>query len=259
MREEIDKIKIKDMTETKKNVVYIIFIFLAMSTVVNGYGGSSGGGRSMTTTNIDPFSNIVKYEVRDGNLIYNKSIDYTFTSPEFGIYEIAVNGKENEFDVSVRIENLKNTSRYAKQAPGIVYKNENTWIGSKRLNYISVRFRVKNSWLEENELDDVRHPYLLKWNGTTWLVLRTNFTKKDNEYTYFDVPRAGRAYIHLFAISAPPKIKKNNNSDNWEKKIEEEIPDKEEIEYIVPNKSPGFEAIYVFIIGILMIRYIKKS
>src|SRR3989304_2995526 len=42
-----------------------------------------GGGQGVTSSNVDPYSNIFKREVRIKNLISNKDVDYTFVTPEF--------------------------------------------------------------------------------------------------------------------------------------------------------------------------------
>ncbi len=214
----------------------ILTVFVIFSiTVMVGYG--YGESRGMTTSNVDPYSNIIKYEVVERNLIVNQSVEYPFTTPEFGIYQILAYGKENEYDISIRIEDLKNTSKYAKPAPGIVYRNENVWLGSTRINYISVRFRVENSWIKDNGIDDGRLLYLLKWNGTVWSVLKTNMTGKDDIYTYFESPKAGNSRIGIFAISASMRRTDNsinattgNSTVTSEEEYEEIAPDLEEKE-----------------------------
>ena len=250
--------------------ISIIFIFSITTMVGYGYGGyggnggsggnsggsssDSGGSRGITTSNIDPYSNIFKYEVEDRNLVTNKSIEYSFITPELGIYQILVNGKENEFSVYIRVEDLKNTSKYAKKnAPGIVYKNENIWLGSTRIQYISVRFRVKNSWIENNSLNDGRFPYLLKWNGTAWLVLNTTMTGKDDTYTYLESPKAGNSRVGIFAISAPnKKVSRivNDTSKNISEDPEQVIPIIEETE--IKNKgTPGGLGLILVIVSII--------
>ena len=257
----------------RRLIKIILTAFIIFSIIVvtgygygdnGGNGGSSGSGRGMTTSNIDPYSNIVKYEVRDENLFANKTTEYSFTTPEFSIYQILLNSRENEDSISVRVEDLKNTSKYGngrvKPAPGIVYRNENVWLGSTRLNYIGVRFRVKNSWLENNSINDGRLPYLLKWNGTTWIVLKTNMTGNDSTYTYFESSKAGNSRIGLFAISAP----RVGNVSTVPKNIvipeeyEEIVPDIEENE--TKSKGiPGF-GIPIIIIGMaLAFIYISKK
>lgn len=244
-------------------IVAILIIFSTVVTVGYGYGSSSGGssnsGRGITTSNIDSYNNIAKYETVEKNLVYNKSIEYSFTTPEFCIYQILVNGRENEFSIPIRIEDLKNTSRYAKRAPGIVYRNENVWLGSTRINYIGIKFKIKNSWIDENGIDDSRLPYLLKWNGTVWMVLKTNMTSKDGVYTYFESPKAGNSRIGIFAISAPAK--KMNQTTNVSSKnveqYEEVIPNIVEEKEKVDNKElPGFDVV-IAIIALSLI-YVSK-
>ncbi len=225
-------------------------------------GGGSGGG--MRASSFEPFSNILKYESREEKLVANQSVEYSFSSPELSIYKVSVNGRQNEYDVSVRVESLKNRSVLVnKTAPGIIYRYENVLIGTKRLNYISVGARVKNSWMEENGLNETRHPYILKYNGTTWIVLATNITGKDGIYTYIESPRAGGTQLGVYAISGPPK--KENNGQAWStptivKDEVEIVPVKEEIEVVEANTLPGFEII-ITIIGMIisMIYVVRKN
>lgn len=233
-------------------------IFVIFSTIIMvGYGYGGGGSTGMSTSNIDPYSNIAKYEVAERNLVINQSVEYPFITPEFGIYQILVYGKENEYSVSVRVEDLKNTSKYAKKpALGIVYKNENIWLGSTRIKYIGIRFRVKNSWLEDNGINDSRFPYLLKWDGTTWLVLKTNVTGKDDTYTYLESSKAGNSKIGIFAISAPKKVSRtvSDTSKNVtiEDQYEEVIPKIEEMEIKNKGAPTGLGIIAVIIGGIIV-------
>lgn len=229
-------------------ILTVLIVFSTVVIVGYGYGGSSGGN-GVTTSNIDPYNNIAKYERVEKNLVYNKSVEYSFTTPEFSIYQILVNGRENEFNIPIRIEDLKNTSVYAKRAPGIVYRNENVWLGSTRIKYIGVKFKVKNSWIDEN---DGRLPYLLKWNGTVWMILRTNMTGKDGVYTYFESPKAGNSRIGIFAISAPMKNNTMNRATNVSLKNMEQYEEVrpnivEEKEKMDSEKLPGFGAVSVVI------------
>jgi PGF-pre-PGF domain-containing protein len=196
------KIKIKKIMP-KFNKFLVIIIFLVSIKMAYGYGESISG---MATTGLEPYGNIINYEVRESNLIPNQLITYSFTSPNLGIYEVLVNGKDIENGIPIRIENLRQTSIHAmKPVPGIIYRNENILIGTKKLNYIGVRFKVENSWMTENNLNDTFYPHLLKWNGVNWLILKTNIIKKDQMYTYFEASKAGDAYVDIFAISAPSK------------------------------------------------------
>lgn len=192
-------------------IMLAIFAILTISVMtVYGYGSSSdssyssggSGGRSMSSE--DSYGNIFKYEIRNQNIVFNQFVKYSFVTPEFSIYEILINGKNNELDITTRVDDLINTSKYAnKSSPGIVYRNENVWIGTDRINYITVRFRVNNSWMNSNGLNDSLYPRLLKWNGETWLVLKTDIINKDDTYTYFEAPKAGSSSTSIFAISAP--------------------------------------------------------
>lgn len=253
------------------SIVPIILILFLCVGVAAGYGygngnsgsgsGSSGSSGGVSASNVEPFSNIIKYEVRHNSLVANKSVEYAFTSPELGIYQILVNGKENQFDIPVRIETLKNKSKYAtKQAPGIIYKNDTVLIGTKRINYITVRFRVENSWIKQNNLSML--PYLLKWNGTTWLVLKTNVIGKDDNYTYLESPKAGGTFLSIYAISAPPKRPNQIIASQGTTQKQEDSKDvsPEVIEEIKKEKGlPGFDST-TFIIGMMLLSvYLRRK
>lgn len=217
--------------------------------------GNSGQNGNKAVISNEPYDNIAQYETITKNLVSNQTIDYSFRSPEFSIYKVFINGKNNEYDIPVRIDSLKNKSIYAKKlVPGTIYKNENILIGTKRINYVVLKFRVKNSWISDNKLGDDNPPRLLIWNGTTWLILATNTTGKDDTYTYYDVPKVGRFSLGVFAISALPK--KANKTRPITLSTDEDIiiPEIEEID--TPNKVPGFDIIITIIGIIISITYI---
>ncbi len=154
----------------------------AITTSSSGGGGSGGGG--LITS--EPYENIAKAERYDKYLIADTAVTYTFTAPEHGIYQIDVTGKENENDISLRVEALKGTSRLISiQAPGIVYKNVNVWAGTKKLKETIIRFKVENSWLESNSLagSDIK---MAKWDGSNWNQIETVEKTKDSSYTYYE-------------------------------------------------------------------------
>lgn len=160
-----------------------------------GSGAGTGGGGVVTA---EPYDNIAKHESRDGDLVANIPVTYSFTSPELAIYQVVITGKENENKVAVRVESLKGTSKLVKiDAPGNVYTNENVWAGSKRIGEVLVRFRVKNSWIETNNVarNEIQ---LLKWSGSEWKPLESMMTNRNDNYTYFESKTTG---LSLFAIS----------------------------------------------------------
>ncbi|MGB8217243.1 MAG: PGF-pre-PGF domain-containing protein, partial [Candidatus Methanoperedens sp.] len=141
-----------------------------------GRGGGSGGGGVVTG---EDFANIAKSESNDEDLVANTPVTYTFKTPELGVYEIALTGKENELGITVRAEVLKGTSKQVtSQPPGTVYKNINLIAGTSRMIEARVRFRVENTWLASNSVSagDVK---LLHWDGSKWNQLDTAQTTQD--------------------------------------------------------------------------------
>ncbi|MCX9026096.1 MAG: PGF-pre-PGF domain-containing protein [Candidatus Methanoperedens sp.] len=158
-------------------------------------GGSSGGGGVVTG---ESFDNIAKSESNDKDLVANTPVTYTFNAPELGVYEIAFTDKENELGITLRVEDLKGTSKQVTaEALGTVYKNVNILAGTSRMKEALIRFRVENSWLGSNSLagSDVK---MLHWDGSQWTQLETAQTTKDDTYTYYE---AKTDSLSPFAIS----------------------------------------------------------
>jgi PGF-pre-PGF domain-containing protein len=238
-------------------IISILFSISAMT--VCGYGTSN----ITDTKSKDSNGNIIVYETRHQNLVVNQSARYQFFAPELSIYEILVTGKSNELNTTVRVEDLIGTSRYVnKSSPGIVYRNENVWIGSDRVEYITVRFRVNNSWMNSNKLNDSHYPHLLKWNGETWLVLKTDIVDKDNNNTYFEAPKAGSTSLSIFAISAQgnPLQENTTNMENNSEETLNQTVDKNITETGgTSRKFQIFEAVTLVSIAIVIGYTLKKT
>lgn len=159
-------------------------------------GGSSGGGGGGVISG-EPFANILRSESRDGSLFANKPVIFSFTKTD-AIHQIAVTGKENENDVSIRVETLKDTSKLVtKPAPGSVHINKNIWTNSKKIKEVAIKFRVEKDWIMSNGVntEDIR---LLRWEGD-WKQLETKVLSSDDVYYYFESTSPG---LSGFAISA---------------------------------------------------------
>jgi PGF-pre-PGF domain-containing protein len=164
-------------------------------------GGSGGGG----VVSSEPFENIAKYETHLNDLSAGLPKVYSFTSPEIVIYQIIVTGKETVDDVMLRVEALKGTSKLISSTPpGIVYKNLNIFAGSKLIEGASVKFKVENKWLEENNIvpDDIN---LLKWNGKEWITLDIKEIEKDERFSHFE------AHTETFSSFAIVGIQSNSD------------------------------------------------
>ncbi|GFO96328.1 Ig family protein [groundwater metagenome] len=211
--------------------------------------GESTGGGGVTTS--EPYENIAKAETLVKSLIANRTISYTFTAPEHGIYEVAVTGKENENDIAIRVEALKGTSKLVTaSAPGTVYKNVNIWAGTKRIKEVLIRFKVENSWIDGNKVasGDIR---MLKWDVNKWVQLETSETTKDSTSTYYE---AKTDSFSVFAISG---VKGVAVPTAVQTPAETVTP----VKTIVPEatpKTPGFGAIITIIAIALLVSFIKK-
>ncbi len=147
-------------------------------------GGGGGGGGGLASP--EPFDNILKPESRE-NVVGTTPVSFKYSTKELGIYEVLATGTQSE-TVSIRIEILKGTSKLVTTpASGIVYKNVNMWMNYKRMKDAIVRFKVDNSWMNNNGLseNDIR---LSRWdnNSKKWDELQTNMITKDDNSTSFE-------------------------------------------------------------------------
>lgn len=121
------------------------------TTQTSSSSGGGGGGASSS----ENFSNILQFEQHDGTLTKDKPVSFKFNLP---IYEILLTGKENEYDVSVRVELLKNKPQKATINPnGEVIQYFNVITSSKRIKEAIIRFKSNQS------------SELLRWNNTEWI------------------------------------------------------------------------------------------
>ncbi len=170
----------------------------SFTIVAPSAGAPSAGGVGGGVVTSEPFDNIAVYDRNERNLIANTPVTYSFTKPKLGVYEVVVTGKENEYNIAIRVEALKGTSKLVSYAPpGVVYKNINIWAGTKRIKEALIRFKVKNSWITSNNLaaTDIK---MVKWDGSKWVQLETTQKAKDDTYTYYE---AKTSTLSIFAIT----------------------------------------------------------
>lgn len=233
--------------------IWTVTIYVPPDSSSPGGGGGGGGGGAASD---EPFDNILKSERREGNLLANISVTYSFTTPEIAIYQVLITGKEIENDVSIRIEALKNTSKLVKgPAPGIVYQNENIFVKSYRVSDIKIRFKIENSWLEANNLKGTDIG-LFKWNISEWVPLEVDMINKSDAYTYFDadIPGTSKLAISGFIGSMTPEkvpfpIKSQQNPKPVTTRIT--IP--------ADKKSSGFEIVITIMIVYIVSIFRKRG
>ena len=164
-----------------------------------GSGGSSGSGGGGGVITVEPLANIAKSETKEGSLTAGKPVAFTFISPEFAIHQILITGKENENNVTVRVESLKNTSKLvSRAAPGTVYVNTNVWVNSMKITGVTLKFRVTNAWITGSNVQK-ENIKLFRWSDNDWKALNTTVLTRDDTYSYFEAQSAG---LSSFAVSA---------------------------------------------------------
>ena len=179
---------------------YSTFAMAGTVTTTTTSTGSSGGGGGGGVSTSEPFENIEDAERHEKSLKAGEPVSYTFTAPELGIHEIVVTGEANEYDIAIRVELLKGTSQLVSASePGIVYTNMNIWEGTERIKEALIRFKVENSWLENNDVEsgDIR---IVRWDGSKWVQLSTTENTKDTTYTYYETNTYGFSSFAIIGL-----------------------------------------------------------
>jgi len=133
-------------------------------------------------------NNIIKSEIRHGELIAGLPVTYTFTTSELAVYEADIISTENNGDTPLRIELLKGVSIFpdVRSFPWIVYKYVDISLVTNKIDNVNIRYKVENSWLNNINLSryDIR---LFRWNkeDKKWYVLKTKMINKDDNYVYY--------------------------------------------------------------------------
>jgi len=198
------------------------------------------GATTAAPTPTEPPENIVEAERSEKSLVANKPVTYTFKEPEHGVSEITVTGKENQNDISIRVEALKGTAKgVAAPAPGAVYKNLNIVVETTQIKEAVIKFSVENSWLDANNLasSDVR---MTKWEGSKWNILETAEKSKDATFTYYE---AKTDRFSSFAITGLKAIAMPNLTETT---IQTAVPTKKASGFGAMLAVGAFCAVYLF-------------
>jgi PGF-pre-PGF domain-containing protein len=157
------------------------------TSLPSGGGGGGGGGGGASGEN---YSNIEVTEKYDLSIYKDKTTSFRFKDNSNPIIFVNITGNVSFGEITTSVEVLKNNSTMVKTAPpGIVYKNANIWVGSSSFNSPKnikqgvIRFRVKNNWIDEN---NIQSTIMVRWNKNSWENLETNEIEKDDTFTYYD-------------------------------------------------------------------------
>jgi len=191
-----------------------------------GNGGSKGGGGGGASAGED-FYNILLTEIDILNFYKDKTSTYTFTDKINPILFISIKSNITSGKIPSKVEVLRNTSTLVDSpAPGIVYKNINIWVGKydfaipKHIKEAVIRFKVKNSWIESNNLDpwDI---VMVRWDGSKWLVLETTEIEKDSTHTYFETKTYCFSHLAISGIQKAQLLTSHEILDNLIKTLHE--------------------------------------
>ncbi len=180
-------------TLTKERTLNRVDLTFSVPTggVSPGDGGEGGGGGGGVSSG-EPFENIEFSETREADLVAGVPVTFRFTNPKLVVYELVITANVSAGMTGAKVEQLKGISRLVTSSPpGNIHKNVNIWLGTsgfsvpKNIREGIVRFRVDNSWLSDETIDDGSIS-MMRWDGSQWISLETKQVRKDDNYTYYE-------------------------------------------------------------------------
>jgi len=151
--------------------------------------GSSGGGGGTTG---EKYENIAVKEVQGIFVNAGSRVSYEFSKDGNAITSVRFDALKNSGNIQAIVETLKGRSSFAKaDAPGNVYQQMNIWVGTtgfvnpENVENLFIGFKVKKSWLEENDADAASMK-LYRYADGSWNGLSTSVVGEDDAYVYFE-------------------------------------------------------------------------
>ncbi len=131
-------------------------------------------------------------------------------------------GKENENDVTLRVEYLKGLSKLVGEpASGKVNYYMNIWAATKKINEVTLKFKLENSWITSNGLigTDIK---MLKWDGNKWVELETIRKSEDDIYSYYEAKSETLSHFVIIGLEEtgiPATIEKDSEKTELSKEV----------------------------------------
>lgn len=140
-----------------------------------GSSGSSGGSGGIATDEL--FSNIESYCRSEKDTFSDITTTYNF---DCVIYEVVLKNTIREYDIMMRVEELKGISKNTPTQPDKeVYKFVNAYVGTKRYESAELKFKVPISWASGKNIQ------MITWKNGMWNLLETTKIGEDSEFSYF--------------------------------------------------------------------------
>ncbi len=229
---------------------------------IPGGGSSSGGSGGGGIVTDEDFKNINNYEIKEVNFLAGREVRFDFNKVGAGIFYAIVTCKENEYDVTIRVENLKGQPKKATTpAPNTVYLYTNILSGSQRSQRMvsaKIGFKVSNTWFDSNNIDKSTVKMYRLQDGN-WNVMDTKLISSDGTNTTYEAITTG---FSKFAITgevpavvvATPVLTPLAPTSTPEEII---VPEKATIP-TVTTKTTGFDIMFGMI-GMLSAIYIMRK
>ncbi|KKG10896.1 PGF-pre-PGF domain-containing protein [Methanosarcina sp. 2.H.A.1B.4] len=179
-----------------------------VETPVEDTGSSSGGSHHSSSSSgssggaggsPEPAKNVASKEISQTFIMNGKPVVFNFPQNATCIEFIKFEAKKTVGKTTTIVEDLKNKSTLVSDLPeGIVYKSFNVWVGnagygnSKDIENKLIGFKVKKSWLQENNIDTASVAlYRYDDENKDWVKLPVNLVDEDKQVLHFTAETPG--------------------------------------------------------------------
>ena len=228
-------------------------------------GPSDEGGASREAYSREAYENIVCTETDRQHVCNDQSVKYNYIFDCNYVKHIEFTGLTSAGKVAAKVEILNHTSTTVdKDAPDIVFKNLNVWIGNMgyfsetNIKYPTITFMVDRSWVNDNDIIlNTISLYSYNDNTKTWEKLSTQKISEDSSSYQFKASLPIRGNLGAMAISG--KELEKVPTPVLTPDIVETISNATHVTWIEmwKRKVPGFQALAALIALIAL--YIIRS
>jgi len=237
-------------TDNAGNIATSTVSYTVKSKTIGSSGGS-GGAVSVETTHLWTLVEV------------GESILMKISDERVAFTELSIKVRNRLTDVSLSVENLPDPP---VKLEGNVYQYlriEKRNIEDKDIDSVKIKFKVKKSWLNENNVEQL---VLKKFIDGEWIEIPTNKIDSSSIYEYYEAITTGLSYFAIAEKKIMEEMEEQEEAKQKQAKQEEteELEEEEFFPYSLPQeekKKSFWLAILVLsaLIALLAVAFILRK
>nr|WP_321498727.1 PGF-pre-PGF domain-containing protein [uncultured Methanolobus sp.] len=180
-------------------LIFCLFLILI------GIGIYIGERKGLLSLRENKYENVVFKDTLSCEVSPDSFASYCFYAEENPVSYVNLKTQDYFDNVEVKVEVLRKRSLLVKNnPPGIVYQHMNIWVVAERFDQLTldvplIGFKVKRSWVEENEID-ISSITLFRYTDDLWQKLPTETVEETDEYFIFESETPGFSSFAICSV-----------------------------------------------------------